>query len=178
MAKSSPATRLSSTLSRLMKNLPLDLIRTLESVESNFKLSTVLHEELGTETITFRTLGKISQTLLYVNVDVYIDNYSDDSTDLAGNYYPVEAFDLLSDFPRYHAFGILVWIPQLSEYATYDEDHCVLRSFPNSTFSDILENPKRFFNCLWYPDEYENHLIRPWNDERFGTIVPTKQPDW
>ena len=105
-----------------MNKLPSNLIHTLESVDGNFSLSTVLHETIGVETIVFRTLDEISQTELYVNVDEYIDNYSDKSRELAGNYYPIKAFDLLLEFPRYPAFGILVWLPQISEYSTYDED--------------------------------------------------------
>ena len=159
-----------------MKNLPRELTQCLESSDSNFKLSTVLHESNGVQTITFRKLDEIKAVALHVSVDEYIENYSDKSHDLAGNYYPIDAFDLLLEFPGYHAFGILVWIPAISEYATYDEDHCVLRSFPNKTFADILENPKRFFNCMWYPEKHENHLVRPWKEKRFEFVTPTKEP--
>ncbi len=161
-----------------MNKLPTELVEKLKSTSGNFKLTTVLHEELGEETITFRELDEIAIATLYVEVDEYIENYGDQSTELAGNYYPISGYDLLLDFPGYRAFGVLVWLPGTLEFATYDEDHCVLRSFPNCGFNDILKNPKRFFNCMWYPDEFENHLVRPWDDERFGEIVPTKTPEW
>ena len=162
----------------MTKNLPPDLVSTLTSIDGNFKLTVVLHEENGSQTITFRTLEEINKVVLYVNVDEYVDNYGDSPTHLAGNYYPIEAYDLLSDFPGYRAFGILVWIPGISEFGAYDEDHCVLRTFPNKSFTNLLENPRGYFNCMWYSDEFENHLLRPWDDSRFESVAPTKEPKW
>ena len=159
-------------------DIPHDLHQALISQDGKYKLTTILHDEIGKETITFRKPDEIELAVLYVNVDEYIENYQEPSTNLAGYYYPIEAYDLLSEFPRYRAFGVLVWVPSVSEFATYDEDHCVLRSFPNATFSNIIDNPKRFFNCMWYPDDFENHLVRPWSDDRFTNIVPTKEPKW
>ena len=161
----------------LLMKLPPELIESLSSVDGNYQLTSKVCDEIGIESVTFHKLDAINPITFYVNVDEYIENYSDESHDLAGNYYPIEALDLLREVPGYRAFGILVWIPRISEFASFDEDHCVLRSFPGKTWKDIVANPKGFINCLWYPDQIDNHLVRPWNDKRFDS-TPTKNPIW
>jgi len=127
---------------------------------------------------TFRPMAQIKKVDLFVSVDEYIDNYSDDSHHLSGNYYPVPAYDLLAEIWGYPSTCVFVWLPSIDQFATFDDDHCVLRSFPDVSWNDIHSSLGKYIDCQWYPDRVENELIRPWNDKRFSESTPTKSPPW
>ena len=80
------------------------------------------------KSVNFRPADKIQLTRLFVCVDEYIENYSDNSKQLAGNYYPVPAYDLLDEIWGYECDGVLLWIPALSKFGSFDSDHGVLRT--------------------------------------------------
>jgi hypothetical protein len=126
----------------------------------------------------FHPLADIKEVDLFVSVDEYIDNYSDDSDHLSGNYYPVPAFDLVAEIWGYPAEHVLVWLPSIRQFATFDDDHGVLRSFPDVSWNELASSLGKYIDCQWYPDRIPNELIRPWNDERFKKLTPTKNPPW
>ena len=156
-----------------MKNLPSDFQNWLQSRSGNLTITPV---DGYIQAVTFHQLVDIISLPLYVSIDEYIENYSEKSEHLAGNYYPVSAYDLLKDVSGYSPVGALVWIPLIGEFATYDNDHCVLRSFPMVTWQDIIKSMAQFIDCQWYPDRVENKLVRPWDDARFSSVIPTKEP--
>ncbi len=158
-----------------MNPLPSEVIETLSGHPDGFLLKTQFEDGHGLASVKFHKPHEIPQVTLYVSMDDYIDNYGETAVN-TGLHYGVEAYDLLSSVPGYNAFGVFVWLKKTAEFATYDEDHCVLRSFPAVTWPEILRTPEQYINGSWYPDRVENKLIRPWSDPAFEGIVGVEDP--
>ncbi len=156
-------------------SLPNELAETLRKNPGGLILPTRFADGHGVEKVTFYRIEDVPRVTLYVSTDDYIDNYGETAAN-TGLYYGVEAFDLLADIPGYRAFGIFVWLVKAAEFATYDEDHCVLRSFPQVTWTEIQKAPERYINAGWYPDRVANQLVRPWSDPLYEGIVGSEDP--
>ncbi|MEM7784446.1 MAG: hypothetical protein AAF939_09025 [Planctomycetota bacterium] len=126
----------------------------------------------------FRPLDQVVRSDIFVSVDEYISNYSDSLNHLAGKYYPISVYDLLSDLYGYEPHGVLVWVPTISQFGTFDNDHGVLRSFPNKTWTEMMRSLDKYIDCQWYPERIPNELVRPWRDQRFKNSIPTETPPW
>lgn len=159
-----------------MNSLPTDLVSTLNSNET-FMLAARFPDGHGNEPVTFHSLSAVQLIRLYVDAGEYIENYGESDSTLDGLYFPIPAYDLLSDVPGYSPLGALIWLPTINQFGSCDSQHGVLYSFPDVTWSEILESPEKFVNCQWYPERVDHDLIRPWQDERFANIEPTSYPD-
>ncbi|MHC4867254.1 MAG: hypothetical protein ACYTEX_24530 [Planctomycetota bacterium] len=71
-------------------------------------------------------------------------------------YYTIPAVDLVAECEGYSAWGILVWLPGIQRFGTWDGDHRRLRVFPKAKWSDIVRNPTKYLNALWKPEKVEN----------------------
>jgi hypothetical protein len=79
-------------------------------------------------------------------------------------YYTMPAVDLVAECEGFGAWGILVWLPGMQKFGTWDCDHRQLRVFPKARWSDIVKKPTKYLNALWKPEKVENVLFVP-NDE-------------
>ena len=158
-----------------MSCLPSELAETLRKNPDGLVLPTRFEDGHGVERATFYRIENVPRVTLYVSMDDYIENYGETAAN-TGLHYGVEAFDLLSDVPAYQAFGIFVWLEKAAEFATFDEDHSVLRSFPKVTWSEIQKTPELYINAGWYPDRVSNKLVRPWSDPLYEGIVGVADP--
>lgn len=128
------------------------------------------------ESVRFRCLEDVEPIILNISVDEYATNHTEVPSHLKGNYYPVPAVDLLAEVSGYYADGVLVWVPMISEFATYDNDHCVLRSFPKKSWDEIVKSLEQFIDSQWNQECQQSELVCPWNDSRFSSLIPTKTP--
>ena len=64
-------------------------------------------------------------------------------------YYTIPAVDLISECESFDAWGILVWLPDIQMFGTWDCDHRKLRVFQNAVWNDIEREPVRYLNGLW-----------------------------
>jgi hypothetical protein len=158
-----------------MSSLPKEIVETLRKHPKGLVVPTRFADGHGVDAVTFYRAEEIPSVTLWVSMDNYIDNY-DETESNTGLHYGIEAFDLLSRVPGYRAFGILVWLRTCNEFATCDDDHCVLRSFPSVTLQDVLQSPELYINAGWYPDRVENKLVRPWSDPLYDGVVAVEDP--
>ena len=160
-----------------MNGLPNTLFATLESSD-DFVLPARFSDGHGLDPVTFHRHSEIKLVKLYVDASEYIENYEELDRQLDGMYFPIEVFDLLKEVPGYSARGVLIWLPGILEFGSFDTDHGVVYSFPDVPWSQILESPEKYVNCQWHPDRVDHQLLRPWTDKRFSEVVPTTDPDW
>ena len=159
-----------------MQLIPESLAHSLRAAKDGLEIDALYGAEFKLKPVRFYPLSEIREIELRIEADEYIDNYDEKMTGIAGSYYTVPAIDLLKHVPGYGSFGLFVWLTDTREFRTYDDDHGVLRSFPDKSWDDILATPEKYINCSWYPDGIENHLVRPWSDSRFAHIRPKLHP--
>jgi hypothetical protein len=61
--------------------------------------------------------------------------------------------DLLKSCEEYDPRGMLVYIPLLRKYGSYDGDKQSLVTYRGMSWSDFLANPTRYINAGWFEDE-------------------------
>ena len=64
----------------------------------------------------------------------------------------VRAMDLLKSCEVYDPRGILVYIPSLRKYGSYDSEEESLVTYRSMSWSDFLADPPRYINAAWYLD--------------------------
>jgi hypothetical protein len=89
-------------------------------------------------------------------------------------YYRVTAVDLVADCEGYDPKGILIWLPELELFGTWDIDHWDMLVFPGVTWKDIAANPERYLNAQWYPTEVDHELLKLWSSYPFHS----RKPPW
>jgi hypothetical protein len=70
--------------------------------------------------------------------------WDDDDPYRGRGYYVGEAFDLLCECEHYDPVGLLVYVPQLESFGSYDEDHLALVIYPGVSWSDVAADPVRY----------------------------------
>ena len=113
--------------------LPDDLVDFLESDRRlEYDASTC---EIGV--FTLRTLDEIEQISLTVS-----DKEHDSKC-------TIRALDLVKSCEVYNPRGILVYIPSLRKYGSYDREEELLITYRGMAWSDFLANPARYVNAAW-----------------------------
>lgn len=64
-------------------------------------------------------------------------------------YYCGVAVDLLKKSDNYPPKGILTWLPDWATFATWDNSHDDLITFPGISWNTIAENPLPYLNAQW-----------------------------
>ena len=159
-----------------MHLIPESLAKSLQAVEGGLEIDAFYAAEFKLKPVRFYPLNELREIKIRIEADEYIDNYEEKMTGIAGTYFEIPAVDLLQHVPGYRSFGVFVWLTDTKEFGTYDDDHGVLRSFPGKSWDDILTTLEKYINCQWYPDGIENHLVRPWMDNRYAHIKPKSHP--
>lgn len=77
-------------------------------------------------------------------------------------YYAVPGLDLIGACKSYDPEGILIWLPDLNLYGTWDSDRWDLLTFPGATWTEIAADPVKYLNAQWFPQQANCELLVPW----------------
>jgi len=98
--------------------------------------------------------------------DFWVDgegrDWNDDPHQSDHGYYVVPGVDLVSQVDGFDPDGILLWIPALSSFGTWDSDHWDVILFENTRWEAIIADPARFLDAQWAPDHGFPYL-KPWS---------------
>jgi len=87
-------------------------------------------------------------------------------------YYSIPAVNLVAACEGYDPEGILIWLPEQELFGTWDCDHWDVRVFPGANWTDIMDDPVKYINAQWKPDEVENEYFIPWPKYPFNKGLP------
>ena len=77
-------------------------------------------------------------------------------------YYIVPALDLISKCEHYSPGGVLIYIPQLGVYGSFDDDHRTITYFPKIKFWSIVGDPVKYLSAQWRPKQSDfNPILNP-----------------
>ena len=76
-------------------------------------------------------------------------------------YYEIPAINLTDECKYYNPEFILLYLPNEKSFGTWDSDHWNLYIFPNTSWTDIMNNPKPFLNQQWEPKKEIGILFDP-----------------
>ncbi|MCB0996163.1 MAG: hypothetical protein KDB21_13785 [Acidimicrobiales bacterium] len=76
-------------------------------------------------------------------------------------YYVVPGIDLVRAVDGYDPDGVLIWIPALRSFGTWDLDHWDLIVFEDTSWEAIADDPVPFLDALWDPRCPFDYL-QPW----------------
>lgn len=65
----------------------------------------------------------------------------------------VAAYDLVATCEGYSPEGILVFVPSIKMFGSYDTDHRELYVYPKKSWSHISAAPLAFLNAQWFPQD-------------------------
>jgi hypothetical protein len=77
-------------------------------------------------------------------------------------YYLVPAVSLVASCQRYRPAGLLLWLPEMGLYGSWDDDHRTLWVFPDLTWAEIVAGPVPFLNACWEPRRAAAKQARLW----------------
>lgn len=69
--------------------------------------------------------------------------------------------DLVKACANYDPMGIMVWFSALKLHGQWDCDHHKIIVFPGATWTDIVGNPKPYFEAQWEPDFVPHRYLKP-----------------
>ncbi len=136
-----------------MNKLPADLVEFLKSTDS---LAISMNE------------GEVRNAELLPLDELKLDRFRVESEDYDDEGEPeaseeFEGYSLLKTADGYDPDGVLLWLPDLKEYGTWDCDHLALITFPDVTWTEIIAAPTWFVNGQWYPDQVAHRKVTPKN---------------
>jgi hypothetical protein len=138
-------------------NLPEDLVTFLHA---NRQLE-YDSDQCEAGRITLLSLNQLSLGEVYVDSEESPLAKTDPHVGERG-YYAVTAVNLIADCEEYDPEGILIWLPDLELFGTWDCDHWDVRVFPGATWTDIVNDPVKYINAQWEPNEVDNEFLVPW----------------
>lgn len=71
-----------------------------------------------------------------------------DTYELLEGGYKAIAAPLFDEKNRLNSEMLLLWLPDLQRYSSYDREHTNLVIFSSATWSDIVANPLPYFNSI------------------------------
>lgn len=83
-------------------------------------------------------------------------------------YYTIPVVDLIAECEGFDPWGLLVWLPDVQMFGTWDSDHRKLQVFPKARWEDIVSDPLKYLNAQWEPEKVENIIFVP-NDKYIFT---------
>lgn len=81
------------------------------------------------------------------------------------SYYSIPAINLVNACDGYEPDFILCYLPNEKKYGTWDCDHWVLYCFENTSWIEIKNNPIKYLNAQWSPEEDSVSIFNPNNYE-------------
>jgi len=117
----------------LEEELPDDLVEFLESERRlEYDASAC---EIGV--FAFRTLAEVQE------IDLIVSDKDHESK------CTIHALDLVKSCEVYDPRGILVYIPSMRKYGSYDSEQELLITYRGMSWSDFLSDPARYVNAAW-----------------------------
>ncbi len=114
-------------------DLPDDLIEFLESDRRlEYDVSAC---EIGV--FAFRSLEEVAE------IDLTVRDKDHESTSV------IRGLDLLKSCELYDPRGMLVYLPSLRKYGSYDSEQKNLITYRGMSWSDFLADPARYVNAAW-----------------------------
>ena len=88
-------------------------------------------------------------------------DWIDDPHEGDDGYYVVPGIDFVAQVDGFDPDGILVWIPGLESFGTWDSDHWDLIVFEETRWDAIVADPLRYVDAQWDP-ECTFEYLKPW----------------
>lgn len=143
--------------------LPQDLLTFLDQGKQliyNFDES-----EVGM--VTLKKKEQLTEEAIFLEKESSPHSDADPNKEKSG-YYSVPAIDLIQTCDdSYDPHGILLWLPTIGMYGTWDSDHYQLIGFPGVDWGKITENPAKYLNAQWDPAIGDGEYIAGWKYGQF-----------
>ena len=136
--------------------IPLDLKKYLENSASRkirFRFGEVREIELFSADELDEKVFDVQTSHYYLNGEYPEDDNAK---------FEYRGLDLVKSCSGYSPVGVLIWFVDLSSYGSWDCDHHTIMTFPEVTWSEILEEPDIYFNAQWYPRNVDHEYLKPW----------------
>ena len=126
------------------------------------------YDSIGCEPGLIRLLGhdELKSMLLWVSCETATFS-EEDPNHGNGGCYSVPGVNLVAECEGYDPEGILMWLPDTTQFGSFDCDHAILHVFPGATWADIAADPVPYVNCQWAPDDISNEIYKPWPRHAF-----------
>jgi hypothetical protein len=115
-----------------------------------------------------RVLLKKHDMLKVEEIVVSSEAHDDDPNAGSNGDYSVPVVDLSESSDKYNGGFLLVWIPDLALYGSYDTDHHVLTVFGKEVrWQNIVSSPAAFLEAQWYPERKAGRILKAWKHYKF-----------
>jgi len=145
-------------------NLPNECIEFLNSQKN--KVIDLRNSPAEIEKILFYSEEELTCGHQVIDTYEYFLNYNEFKEDSEIQYH-IPCVNLIKedDDDNYDADGLLVWLPDLNCFGSFDIDHCIGYLFQQNSWIDIESNLGKFINTQWYPEKMENTFFKPWKNQ-------------
>ncbi|MCG8569258.1 MAG: hypothetical protein MJB14_03885 [Spirochaetes bacterium] len=118
------------------------------------------------EKVIFCSIEELEEDYQIIDSNEYYLNYNEFPKDPELQYH-LPAINLVKTDAEdnYDSDGLLVWIPFLKYFGTFDIDHCIGYIFKDITWKEIERKLGAFVNTQWDPGKSKNLLLKPWKDQ-------------
>jgi len=140
-------------------SLPEDAIQYFLNIENTFEFENEEYADI--QHIALYPFSNIQTIEIGISTCEYRVNHgiNDDPNIDKDGYYNLQVVDLIEDVNDYESVGILVWIPEIKQFGTWDCDHGVLYVFKDISWSLVIKNIFTYVNTQWiYYGEMANKL--------------------
>lgn len=148
-------------------NLPEDCQLYLRN--NNNKVIELNIKSAEIEKVIFNSLDELKNDYQIIDTYEYFLNYNEFKKDPEIQYH-IPAINLIKRDAEdnYDSDGLLVWIPILKSFATFDIDHCIGYIFKDTSWLEIEDNLGNIINTQWYPEKSNGILLKPWIEQGFN----------
>ena len=88
-------------------------------------------------------------------------DWTDDPHAADDGCYVVPGIDLVGEIDGFDPDGILLWIPELVGFGSWDCDHWDLIVFGDTSWDEIVADPVRYLDAQWDP-ACSFEYLKPW----------------
>ena len=121
------------------------------------------------EKVVFFSPNELTSDYQIIDTYEYFLNYEEFKENPKVQYH-IPAINLVKEDAEdnYESDGLLVWLPSLKCFGSFDIDHCIGYVFLNIAWSKIESNLGHFINTQWDPKSSKNILFKPWKEQGFN----------
>lgn len=127
------------------------------------------NERSEIEKVIFYSVDELINDFQIIDTHEYFLNHSEFKEDPEIQYH-IPAINLIKKDAEdnYESDGLLVWVPIIKCFGSFDIDHFIGHLFKDTGWNEIESNLGDFINTQWYPDKTKNILFMPWKDQGFN----------
>ncbi|EKR53541.1 hypothetical protein LEP1GSC105_2703 [Leptospira interrogans str. UI 12758] len=149
-------------------DIPTDLILYLKTCKNNNIIWSLGDTHNAPDIVLLRKIEQLKWINLLVSpfndeMDIAEIVHKIDPNEEKEGYYELLALDILLASTSYEPDGILVWLPDLNTYGSWDMNHYELTVFPGHTWNDIIASPKQFLESQWLSERERPQEINTGN---------------